>query len=122
VPRIKLGGAGWLDHLERAPKTKANIKSLLGLLIEAAMFPEYLNINRNPMELVTIKGCTRRQEEPRILTVEEFQTLLGAVNREPLRTMLLFDVCTGLRFSELIGLQWCDFDWKNLKVTFAAAS
>ena len=27
----------WLDHLERAPKTKANIKSLLGLLIEAAV-------------------------------------------------------------------------------------
>ncbi|MGZ4831683.1 MAG: tyrosine-type recombinase/integrase [Terriglobales bacterium] len=30
--------------------------------------------------------------------------------------MLLLAMCLGLRFSELIGLKWADFDWKNLKV------
>ena len=67
-------------------------------------------------ELVVVKGCTIRQEEPRVLTVEEFQALLAAVSKEPFRTMLLFDMCLGLRFSELIAVQWQDFDWKNLKV------
>ena len=67
-------------------------------------------------ELVVVKGCTIRQEEPRVLTVEEFQALLAAVSKEPFRTMLLFDMCLGLRFSKLIAVQWQDFDGKNLKV------
>lgn len=49
--------------------------------------------------------CTRRQEEPRELTVEEFRSLLAAVSNEPFRTMLLFDMCLGLPFSELIAVQ-----------------
>ena len=68
------------------------------------------------MELVRIRGCTVRQKEPQILTVEEFNQLLAKVPDEPLRTMLIFDMCRGLRFSELIALKWADFDWKNLKM------
>ncbi len=108
--------SAWLDGLKLAPKTKANIKSLLGILIEQAMFWEYLKVERNPMELVKIRGCTLRQEEPRILTVEDFHALLAKIETEPFRTMLLFDMCLGLRFSELIAVKWLDFDWQNLKV------
>lgn len=106
----------WLKSLNLAPKTLANIKGLMRILIEAAMFWEYLKVDRNPMELVKIRGCTIRQKEPQILTVDEFNQLLAKVHDEPLRTMLMFDMCLGLRFSELIALKWSDFDWKNLKV------
>jgi integrase len=108
--------AEWLNGLKLAPKTKANIKSLLGILIEEAMFWEYIKLDRNPMELVKIRGCTVRQKEPRILVVDEFHQLLAKIPNEPFRTMLTFEMCLGLRFSELIALKWSDFDWENLKV------
>ncbi|MBZ5512737.1 MAG: site-specific integrase [Acidobacteriia bacterium] len=106
----------WLKSLGLAPKTQANIQGVLRILIEAAQFWGYLKIERNPMELVKIRGCTIRQKEPQILTVDEFHELLSKISDEPLRTMLLFVMCLGLRFSELIALKWSDFDWKNLKV------
>ncbi|MGH9523865.1 MAG: tyrosine-type recombinase/integrase [Terriglobales bacterium] len=108
--------AEWLDGLALAPKTKQNIKSVLGILIEQAMFWEYLKCERNPMQLVKIRGCSVRQNEPRVLTVAEFHQLVAEIPGEPFRTMLMFDMCLGLRFSELIALKWSDFDWKNLKV------
>ncbi len=106
----------WLDSLALRPKTKANIKSLLGILIEQAQFWEYLKLERNPMELVKIRGCTVRDEQPRILTVADFHQLLSHIQDEPFRTMLLFDMSLGLRVSELLGLKWVDFDWDNLRV------
>lgn len=106
----------WFNRMKLAPKTKQNIKGVLSILVEKAMFWEYIKIERNPLELVHIKDCTRRQEEPRILDVAEFQKLLGCVEGEPWRTMLLFDMCLGLRFSELVGMQWGDFDWLALRV------
>ncbi len=35
---------------------------------------------------------------------------------EPYHTMVLVAVCLGLRVSEIIGLQWGDFDWENRNV------
>jgi len=33
---------------------------------------------------------------------------------EPYRTMVLIAACLGLRASEIIGLQWGDFNWEDL--------
>ena len=107
----------WLKGLPLAPKTKANIKGLLRVLLEAAQFWGYLDLERNPMDLVKIRDCAIRQQEPQILTAEEFNQLLAQIHDEPLRTMVMFDMCLGLRFSELIALKWSDFDWNNLKVS-----
>ena len=62
------------------------------------------------MELVTIQGSTKRQEEPRVLTREQFHKLLEQIDEEPFRTMVLMDMCLGLRCSELLALKWLDFD------------
>jgi excisionase family DNA binding protein len=35
---------------------------------------------------------------------------------EPIRRMCIVSACLGLRASELVGLQWGDFDWKNREV------
>jgi integrase len=35
---------------------------------------------------------------------------------EPYRTMVMVAACLGLRVSEIIGLQWADFDWDSLTV------
>jgi integrase len=67
------------------------------------------------MELVAIKGCTRRIRKPHSLTAEEFQKLLTHL-REPFRTIALVSVCFGLRISECLGLRWSDVDWLNSKL------
>jgi len=70
---------------------------------------------RNPMELVTIRGATKRKRNPRSLTVEEFR--LFAQNLvEPFRTIALLCVCLGLRISECLALRWSDVDWLNGKL------
>ncbi len=62
------------------------------------------------MELVAIKGATKRTRQPRSLTVEEFQQLVSELE-EPFRTMAVICVCFGLRMSECLALKWCDVDW-----------
>jgi len=65
---------------------------------------------RNPMELVTIRGATKRNRQPRSLTVEEFRLFVQELE-EPVRTMALVCVCFGLRISECLALKWSDVDW-----------
>ena len=69
-------------------------------------------MQRNPMELVTVKGATKRSRQPRSLTVQEFQKFIGHLD-EPFRTGALLCCCLGLRISECLALKWSDVDWLN---------
>ncbi len=104
----------WLKELALAPKSKTHVKGILSRLFDCAMLWKMLDLQINPMSLVKIKDATKRQEEPRVLTQEEFLLLLNAVDEEPFRTMVLTDMCLGLRCSELLAIKWSDFDWENL--------
>lgn len=70
---------------------------------------------RNPIELVTVKGATKRKRQPRSLTVDEFRTFAEQLT-EPFRTIALLCVCLGLRISECLALKWSDVDWLNSKL------
>lgn len=67
---------------------------------------------RNPMELVSIKGATKRGKKPHSLTVEEFRRFLEQLE-EPIHTIALVCVSFGLRMSEALALKWSDVDWLN---------
>jgi len=84
------------------------------MLIEFAMWSGVLDIQRNPIDLVVVKGATKRIRKPRNLTVEEFQKVQRFLN-PPFDTMALLAVCLGLRVSELLALKWSDVDWLNAK-------
>lgn len=101
---------------DMAGKSKANIKGVMACVFDYAMKLEMIETSRNPMELVTVRGI-RRQSRPRILTVKEFAALLKAVEREPFKTMLLTDMCLGVRCSELCALKWLDVDWEELTIS-----
>ena len=66
----------WLNEKRAAPKYKGHIKALMRRLFEKAMLWELLPLQRNPMELVEVRGISRRQRRPRILTLEEFIALI----------------------------------------------
>ena len=102
----------WLESLTLAPKSKVHIRGTLSILWDFAMWRADVPTQRNPMELVTIKGATKRTRKPRSLTVEEFQRFVRHLG-EPFRTMALICVCFGLRISECLALRWSDVDWLN---------
>lgn len=104
----------WLKNLKLAGRTKSHIKGVLRRLVKLAMKLELLPFEVNPLDLVEIRGGTKRQAEPKILTVEEFHLLLAQIDEEPFRTMLLVDLALGLRCSELLALKWSDVDWDKL--------
>jgi len=63
----------WLQSLDLAPKSKAHIRGLLSALWDFALRRGDVTMLRNPTELVTIRGASKRMTQPRSLTVEEFQ-------------------------------------------------
>jgi len=105
----------WLQSLSLAPKSKVHIRGLVRVLWEFAMWRGDVSIQRNPMELVTIKGASKRIRQPRSLTVEEFQQLLRQLE-EPFHMIALICVCFGLRISECLALRWSDVDRLNGKL------
>ncbi|HEY3973470.1 MAG TPA: site-specific integrase [Candidatus Sulfotelmatobacter sp.] len=106
----------WLESLLLAPKSKAHIRGVLSILWDFAVWRGEIPMQRNPMELVTVKGATKRKRQPRSLTVEEFQKFTHHLE-EPFRTMALLCCCLGLRISECLGLKWSDVDWINERLT-----
>jgi integrase len=81
------------------------------LLFEKAMLWELIDLQRNAIELVKLKGTSRRTRRPQIIAPEKFQELL-AVLREPYRTMSIVAMCTGLRVSEVLAMRWEHIDFK----------
>jgi integrase len=105
----------WLQSLKLAPRSKTGIRMMLSLLWDYAMWRGDVPVQRNPMELVTIKNASKRRHKARSLTVEEFHKLLAKL-REPFRMIALVCVCFGLRISEALALRWNDVDWLNSRL------
>ncbi len=105
----------WLRQLDLSPKSRSHVRNLLRALMEFAMWCGILDVTRNPIDLVVVKGATQRIRKPRSLTVEQFQRL-SAFLKTPFNTMALVSVCLGLRVSELLALKWRDVDWLGAKL------
>ena len=101
----------WLRSLTLAPKTKVNLRSLFHLIYEHARRWELTD--RNPIDLVRQHGG--RRCIPRVLTSSEIRLLLAQLTGS-YHTMVLVAACLGLRASEIMGLQWQDFNWEDLTV------
>ena len=102
----------WLRSVPVSQKSKLHIRGMLSILWDYAMWRGDVPTQRNPMELVRIKGANQRLRRPRSLTAEEFHALMEALGKDVRsRTMLLLAVSFGLRISEVLGLKWKDIDW-----------
>jgi site-specific recombinase XerD len=107
----------WLRDLRRrdgeelANSTKAKIRNVMSVLFNHAIRYEWLE--RNPITLV--RQSAQRRSIPPVLEPDEVQCLLAQLDN-PFRVMVLLDVTTGLRRSELFALQWKDIDFSNLLI------
>lgn len=73
----------WLDSLALAPKSRTHIRGILSSLWKFAMWKQDVPMQVNPIDLVTVKGASKRIRQPRSLTVEQFRLLVSHL-REPL--------------------------------------
>lgn len=110
----------WLKELDLAPKSKGHLKNLMRIFFNCAMRWELLSYQQNPMALVRVRNASKRMREPVVLTVSQFRQVLEHVP-EPYRTMCIVATCLGLRISEVLGLQWADFDWESNQVQIRRA-
>jgi integrase len=101
--------------MDSAPETKGHVKAIMHRLYEKAMLWEMVEWQRNPMELVEVKGISKRRKKPIVLTVEQFYQLLELLP-QPYRTMVVVAQCIGLRAEEVLALEWQDIDFENLSM------
>lgn len=110
----------WLKKMDAAPKTKGHVKAIMHRLYEKAMLWEMVEWQRNPMELVEVKGISKRKKKPIVLTVEQYYQILGLLP-QPYWTMVVVAQCTGLRAEEVLALEWQDIDFENLSMKVVRA-
>jgi integrase len=101
----------WLRALPYSPKTKRHIKSRFHALIEFAMKRGWMEVQRNPLSLVRVKG-NERVIEKIVLTPGQMNTVRANL-ADPY--LLMAELCgyLGLRISEVLALKWSDVDLGN---------
>jgi len=112
--------AGWLRDMKCSSLTKAHIKALMSRLFKRAMLWELLPLQVNPMSLVEVRGVSKRRKKPLVLTLVQSEAILGLLP-QPYKTMVLIGLCTGLRVSEILSLQWADIDFERLSMKVTRA-
>lgn len=104
----------------RAHATAVKVYTVLHTMFKMAYLSDM--IQRNPMDKVP-RPVPRKDEireaEAQALTVEELQTVLDALNDEPLKWRVLVYVLidTGIRRGECCGLKWEDVDIESQVIT-----
>jgi integrase len=96
-----------------ANPTKAKIRNLFSVLFNHAIRYEWLEQGRNPITLV--RQSAMRKSTPGVLDPNEIQGLLLQLD-SCFRLLVMLDVTTGLRRSELFALKWLDVDFSKLTI------
>jgi len=109
----------WLAGIDRAPKTKAHIRDIMRCVFDFAMANGIIPLERNPLELIKIKGASKWVKPKRVLTYIEWERFIAEVTAEPQRTAIITCLCLGIRRAEIWGLKWSDFDFVKGTVTIS---
>jgi integrase len=86
--------------------TVKNLRNLASRILRTAV--EWRLVSSNPAHGVRLPA-RQLSRPPRIITIEQFRSLLAALP-EPVRTMVLLCGFTGVRAGELLALRWRHID------------
>jgi integrase len=92
--------------LDLANGTKAKIRNIMSALFQHALRHQFLTVN--PIRGL-VRQSARREKDPDVLTAEEIRLILKGLSPVH-QTMVFLAASTGLRVSEIRGLQWQDLD------------
>jgi integrase len=105
----------WLNGLEKktggqlSKKTRQHIKAQLHVLFESIMRWGGLELQRNPIGLLRVKGRPMPTRQQTIVSVEQYHQILAIVPPH-VAMMVQLAMYLGLRASEILGLRWEDID------------
>ena len=95
----------WFQSIKLQPISKGHVRSLMRRLFELATLWEYLPIERrNPVELIKIKGVTKRTKEPVVITHEQFRAVAPQLPAH-VNMVAVVSTCLGLRVGETLREQ-----------------
>lgn len=96
----------WLRSLDLANGTKAKIRNIMSALFQHALRHQFITVN--PIRGL-VRQSAQRQKDPDVLTADEIRSILKGLSFVH-QTMVFLAASTGLRVSEIRGLQWQDLD------------
>jgi integrase len=100
----------WLKSLDKANPTKAKIRDTFSQVYRHGI--RYEICQHNP--IASVRQSRKRSTEPSILEPSEIGAILRELEGiEPARTTFLIAAVTGMRVSEILGLQWQDVDFER---------
>jgi integrase len=95
---------------------RGQVRNLLHLLVEYAMRWNHVQVERNPIDLIRLKGSARAKEIT-VLSTEQYAALLDDPELpEMMKVLIQLLAGLGLRISEGLGLQWADLDFESKTV------
>jgi len=103
----------WVSSLGVTAKTARNVLSVLRSVLDDAVNDEL--ISQNPLDKIALKKLLTMTAKKSEYTVDPFDNLeieaIVATATGQARNLFQFAFWSGLRTSELIGLEWGDIDW-----------
>jgi integrase len=117
----------WLNSLEKrqggiySQRAKRHIKGEMHCLFESIMRWGGMDIQRNPIQLLRIKGEPKKAAPQTIVTVEQYHKL-RELTEPHISTMIMLSMCLGLRVSEVLGLRWENIDLEGKTLMVAGSS
>ena len=98
----------WLKSLDKANPTKAKIRDTFSQVYRHGI--RYELCQHNP--IASVRQSRKRSTEPSILEPSEIGAIIKELEGlEPARTAFILAAMTGMRISEILGLQWEDVDF-----------
>jgi integrase len=102
----------WLRNLAGLTSgSKCKTRNIMSGIFSHAIRYEFAD--RNPITAVRQSG--KREKVPVLLDPAELHRLFDELDLRE-RAMIVCDALTGIRRSELMGLQWCDLDFFEMRI------
>jgi integrase len=99
------------EENELAAQTVQKIKEVFGRLYAYGNENELIAANLNPVKACNIRGVGAKRRSKAIVVPPEIAWKIAMDLPMMHRTLVLLAAATGMRVSELLGLQWGDIDW-----------
>ncbi len=110
----------WIESLPLSAASRGRARRTMKQMIDRAMVWGMLPLAINPMTLVKVRGSSKREKKPAVLTPDQVNALMQALPK-PYNLMVLIAAGLGLRVSEVVALKWQDFDWHAKSVSIRRA-